>query len=171
MRIAYFHALKKIKMELHTKIILDNWYSTVANTDKLLNSLTDEQLQADIAPGRNSGTYLLGHLTAVHDRMLPLLGFEQQAYPHLNDVFLTSPDKSGKEFPSVSELRSYWTATNKRLDKHFKSLQPADWLQRHTSVSEADFAKEPHRNRLNVVLGRTTHLSNHLGQLLLLQKK
>ncbi len=157
-------------MDLQTKIILDNWYSTVANTDKLLNSLTDEQLQGDVAPGRNSGVYLLGHLTAVHDRMLPLLGFEDQAYPHFNEVFLTSPDKSGKDMPQVSELRTCWTETNAKLDKHFKSLQPNEWLQRHTSVSEEDFAKEPHRNRLNVVIGRTTHLSSHLGQLLFLKK-
>jgi hypothetical protein len=157
-------------MDLCTKMILDNWYSTVANTDKLLNSLTDEQLQADIAPGRNSGTYLLGHLAAVNDRMLPLLGFEEASYPHLTDIFLTSPDKSGKEMPSVAELRKIWADTTTKLDKHFKALQPAEWLQKHTSVSEEDFAKEPHRNKLNVVLGRTTHLSNHLGQMLLLKK-
>jgi hypothetical protein len=157
-------------MELLVKMILDNWHSTVGQTDKLLNKLTDAQLQGDVAPGRNSGTYLLGHLTAVHDRMLPLLGFEEQAFPQYNDIFLTSPDKSGKETPSLSELRANWAATNAKLAKHFSSQTPEQWLQRHTSVSEADFAKEPHRNKLNVVLGRTTHLSNHLGQMILLEK-
>jgi hypothetical protein len=157
--------------QLMIKMVLDNWYSTIANTDKLLSSLTDEQLQADIAPGRNSGVYLLGHLTAVHDRMLPLLGFGEQAFPQFNDAFLTSPDKSGKTMPEISELRKCWSETNAKLDTHFKNLQPDEWLQKHTAVSEGDFAKEPHRNRLNVVLGRTTHLSNHLGQMLLLTKK
>lgn len=156
-------------MELTTKIIVDNWYSTVAQTNKLLESLTDEQLQNDVAPGRNSGTYLLGHLTAVNDRMLPLLGFGDQHYPSYNDVFLTNPDKSGHQMPSLSELRSSWNASAERLDQHFRSLQPAEWLQKHTSVSEEDFQKEPHRNRLNVLISRTTHLSNHLGQLLLLK--
>lgn len=156
-------------MDVQTKIILDNWHSTVAQTDKLLDALTDEQLQSDIAPGRNSGTYLLGHLVAVHDRMLPLLGFEEQAHPTYTDIFLTSPDKSGKQMPSIAELRKNWTETNEKLDKHFKALSPAEWVQRHTTVSEEDFAKEPHRNKLNVVLNRTTHLSNHLGQMLLLK--
>jgi hypothetical protein len=32
-------------------------------------------------------------------------------------------------------------------------------------------AKEPHRNRLNVLLGRMNHLSFHRGQLILLTKK
>jgi len=158
------------QQEIVAKIVLDNWFNTVSNTNKLLNSITDEQLQADVAPGRNSGIYLLGHLTAVHDRMLPLLGFEDQAYPHYNEIFLTSPDKSGKEMPTASELRTQWNETNAKLEQHYKSLKPSEWFQRHTSVSEADFEKEPHRNRLNIVIGRTTHLSNHLGQMLFLNK-
>lgn len=158
-------------MELITKIVLDNWYSTIGNTNKLLGELNDEQLAADIAPGKNSGVYLLGHLTAVHDRMLPLLGFGDQHYAAYNELFLLNPDKSGREYPSVSELRTAWTETNARLDAHFKSLQPGEWLQKHTAVSEEDFNKEPHRNRLNVLLNRTTHLSNHLGQMLLLTSK
>lgn len=156
-------------MELVIKIILDNWYNTINQTNKLLDSLTDEQLMKDVAPGRNSGVYLLGHLTAVHDLMLPLLGFEERAHHDFLEIFIKSPDKSGQQMPSVADLRAAWTATNAKLEKHFKSLQPADWLMKHTSVSVEDFAKEPHRNRLNVVLGRTTHLSNHLGQLLLLK--
>ncbi len=153
------------------KIVLDNWYTTIANTNKLFNTLNDEQLHGDIAPGRNSGVYLLGHLTAVHDRMLPLLGFGDQHYASYNDLFLLNPDKSGRDYPSASELRTAWTETNARLDAHFKNLQPAEWLHKHTAVTEEDFNKEPHRNRLNVLLNRTTHLSNHLGQMLLLKSK
>jgi len=43
-------------------------------------------------------------------------------------------------------------------------------LHKHTSVSEEDFAKEPHRNRLNVLTTRTTHLASHYGQLIFLKK-
>lgn len=154
-----------------TKMALDNWYSTVANTNKLLDTLTDDQLKGDVSPGRNSGTYLLGHLAAVHDRMIPLLGFGAQARPELNDVFLASPDKSGKEMPSLQELRNYWNDTNDKLDKHFKSMSPAQWFERHTSVSEEDFAEEPHRNKLNVLLSRTNHLALHYGQMVFLKSK
>jgi hypothetical protein len=157
--------------ELMVKLVLDNWNTTVANTNKLLNALTDDQIAAEIAPNRNSGTYLLGHLTAVNDRMLPLLGAGEQHYPHYTDIFLTSPDKSGKTMPTVAELRDSWTQSNERLSAYFKGLPAEDWFERHTSVSEEDFAKEPHRNKLNIVIGRTTHLSNHLGQMLLLNGK
>ena len=156
--------------EITTKIALDSWRGQVAATDKLFNELTDEDLYTEIAPGKNRGIYLLGHLTAVHDRMLPLLGFQEQKYPHLNEPFLTSPDKATSSIPSAAELRANWKEVNETLNKHLEGLSPDQWLQKHTSVSEEDFAKEPHRNRLNVVLGRTIHLSNHLGQLLLLKK-
>jgi hypothetical protein len=45
------------------------------------------------------------------------------------------------------------------------------WFERHTSVSEEDFLKEPHRNKLNVLLNRTNHQSYHFGQMILLQAK
>ena len=38
-----------------------------------------------------------------------------------------------------------------------------------TSVSEADFAREPHRNRYNVLLNRMGHLAEHMGQAVLVE--
>jgi hypothetical protein len=37
-------------------------------------------------------------------------------------------------------------------------------------VTEEDFANEPHRNRLAILLSRTSHASYHLGQLMFLKK-
>ncbi|MEO6355446.1 MAG: DinB family protein, partial [Ferruginibacter sp.] len=51
------------------KMILDSWNLQISKTGDLINSLTDEQLMQEVAPGRNRGIYLLGHLIAVHDRM------------------------------------------------------------------------------------------------------
>ena len=157
------------QQDLFVKLVLDSWYSHVSRTDKLFETLNDEQLLKEIAPGKNRGIYLLGHLAAVHDRMLPLLGFGVQQYPQLDVPFITSADKTVSEIPSAADLRNCWKEVNTTLDNHFKTLQPADWFLRHTSVSEEDFAKEPHRNRLNIVISRTNHLANHLGQLLLLK--
>jgi hypothetical protein len=155
--------------QLAVKIVLDAWFSNVKRTDEVFNKLTDEELMNEIAPGKNRVIYLLGHLTAVHDRMLPLLNLDERAYPQLDDIFLTSPDKSVTEIPSAINLRAFWKGTNEKLEEHFKKLQADEWIQKHNSVSSDDFVKEPHRNRLNVVLGRTNHLSYHLGQLALLK--
>jgi hypothetical protein len=155
--------------QLAVKMALDLWNSRVKATDELINSLTDEQLQKEVSSGRNRGIYLLGHLTAVNDAMLPLLGFEKQNHPELNDIFLTKPDKAVAELPSAKDLRAYWKNSNAKLTEHFNKLKPEEWFEKHTSVSAEDFAKEPHRNRLNVVMGRTVHLSSHLGQLVFLK--
>ena len=67
---------------------------------------------------------MLGHLTAVHDDMLPLLNFGNKLFPELNEPFLKSPDKSGLEIPSAKELRASWSKLNDVLTQKFDSLQP-----------------------------------------------
>lgn len=155
--------------ELFVKMTLDAWNSHLNRTDTLFNELSDDQLQKQVSSGRNRGVYLLGHLTSVHDRLLPLLGFGEQLHPELNEPFLTNPDDATKSIPSTPELRSYWKEVNGRLGQHIKSLSADQWLQKHSSVSAEDFAKEPHRNRLNVLISRTNHLAGHLSQLLFLK--
>ena len=92
--------------QLLVKMALDNWNAKVKDTDKLLSLLSDEQLNSDVAPGRNSGYYLLGHLTAVNDHMLPLLGIGEQHFPQLNEHFIRTPDKTKPQSVSVSDLRN-----------------------------------------------------------------
>ena len=135
---------------------------------KLISSLTDEQLTKETAPGKNTGVYLLGHLIAVSDGMLPLLGFGDLLFPEMEEVFLKNPDKSGQIFPSVSDLKQRLEAVNTKLNSHFRSTDVQGWLSRHTVVSPDDFVKEPHRNKLNVVITRTGHMAYHIGQMRLL---
>ena len=59
--------------ELFIKMAIMAWDTHIDRMNKLLDELTDEQLAAQTATGRNTGIYLLGHLTAVHDRIIPLL--------------------------------------------------------------------------------------------------
>ena len=151
------------------KLVLDAWLGQIARVDKLLSELNDEQLEREIAPGRNSGVYLIGHLAAIHDAMLPLLELGPELHPELEDVFIKNPDKSALQKPSIKLIREYWKEINTALDSHFQKMNTADWLKKHAIVSDEDFAKQPHRNKLNVLLSRTNHVANHLGQLLLLK--
>jgi hypothetical protein len=43
---------------------------------------------------KNRLFYLLGHLSAVHDRMLPLLGIGERLHPELDEAYLTNPDQT-----------------------------------------------------------------------------
>jgi hypothetical protein len=157
--------------EVLIKMITDSWQKQITATNKIFDNLSDEELLREVAPGRNRGIYLLGHLTVVHDRMLPLLRFDESKYPELKPVFLDAPDKAIEAIPSAHQLRQQWKEVNDALSHHIQNLPAADWFTRHANISEEDFIKEPHRNRLNVLLDRTIHLSNHRGQLLLLQHK
>jgi hypothetical protein len=152
------------------KMILDNWQGQINAMSNILGRLSDEQLMKEISPARNRGIYLLGHMVAVHDLMLPLLRFEEVIYPDLQPIFVDSPDRSFIEIPSTELLREQWSAINNRLHTHFKSLPTTEWFTRHANVSSEDFVKEPHRNRLNIILSRTSHITYHRGQLVLLTK-
>ncbi|WP_206513111.1 hypothetical protein [Flagellimonas marinaquae] len=154
---------------MQTQIIIDSWNTTVQHTSDLLTKLGEEKMMKAVAPNRNRGIYLVGHLTAAHDAMLPLLGFREVMFPELKDSFLRNPDNLEPLPFTATDLIQKWTAVNDELKKHFNHLSTEDWLQKHNTVSEEDFAKEPHRNKLNVVLSRTIHLSYHQGQLALLK--
>ena len=151
------------------KMVLDKWYAAVKRADALFEKLTDEEMLNQVAPNRNRGIYLIGHLTAVHDTMLPLLDLGERKHPELTASFIKTPDNPEIQPFSVAQLRQYWESINVELQKNFDNLNLDQWLQKHNSISAEDFAKEPHRNKLNVVLSRTNHINYHLGQLAFLK--
>ena len=56
----------QIQVDLVVKMAITAWRTQNDRVNKILDKLSDEQLAKDIAPGKNSGTYLLGHLAAVN---------------------------------------------------------------------------------------------------------
>ncbi len=157
--------------ELFIKMVLSNWELQISRMNNLLGKLSDEELSEQTAPGRNTGVYLLGHLAAVSDGLFKFLGLGERLNPGMDDIFLRNPESSGIEKPSIAELKEYWNQVNALLVDKISQIQPDEWFNRHTAVSEEDFAKEPHRNKLNIIINRTNHLSYHLGQLVYLVKK
>jgi uncharacterized damage-inducible protein DinB len=158
-------------LDLSLKIAINNWQQQINAFNSTLEKLSDQQLMAEIAPAKNRGVYLLGHLTAVHDLMLPLLRFGNTLYPELHRTFIEAADKAIDEIPSISRLKEQWKEVNDTLTAHINNLPTEEWFTRHNSISEENFEKEPQRNRLNVLLSRTNHLSYHRGQLILLINK
>ena len=156
--------------QLAARSAVKSWKMTIERADKIFSPLTADQLQQQIAPGKNRIIYLLGHLTAVHDAMLTLLGLGERLHPELDEIFITKPDREVAQLPSAGELKKYWTDVNNALLDKFTALSPEEWLQRHTAMSDEDYAKDPMRNRLSVLLSRTNHLSFHIGQLVLAPK-
>ncbi len=156
------------QQQLFVQMAIHSWNAQVKNTGNLFEGLTDDQLMQEIAPGKNRGIYLMGHLTSYHDLMPEILGIGERTLPQLNGLFLQIPDSTDAAMPSVAELRQYWKDVHERLDKAFAAMEPADWFSRHNSMTDEDFINNPSRNKLSVLLNRTNHLSYHLGQLRLL---
>jgi hypothetical protein len=101
--------------------------------------------------------------------MPEILGLGKKVYPELHSVFVEAPDKSVGIIPSISELKQIWTTVHDRLRKEFGMMTTDDWFSRHESMNDADFEKNPARNKLSVLNTRTAHLAYHYGQLRLLK--
>jgi len=144
--------------------VLNSWRLVINRFNKTLSELSDEQLQRQVAPGRNRVFYLLGHLTAMHDRMFSLLGIGDRLHPELDEPYIANPDRVLADPLSATELRRAWAEVNDKLTRAFEGFTLEDWLQKHTAVSDEDFIKDPTRSRLAVVMNRTSHASYHAGQ-------
>jgi len=153
--------------QLLAATVVASWKQIISRADAFLSALTDEQLDKQIAPNKNRVRYLLGHLTAVHDMLLPSLGIGPRLYPGLDEPYLKNPDRTLPDPLSTADLKAAWSEINTKLTTAFEAFTPAEWLQKHAAVSVEDFAKEPLRNRLAMVLSRTNHTSFHLGQAIL----
>ncbi len=95
--------------ELMSTTAVNTWKLIVDRFSKGIAPLTDEQLQQQVAPGRNRLLYLVGHLTAVHDRMFSLLDIGERLHPELDDVYITNPDKTHPDPLSATSTPS-WVA-------------------------------------------------------------
>lgn len=151
--------------QLFIKMALGNWDLQIGRIEKLFNALTDEQLLQEVAPGKNRVIYLLGHFVAYHDMLIASLGLGERAYQHLDDAFIKNPDKAGLPMPDAKTLRQAWADVHTKLADLFAGLSADDWFKKHNSVNDEDFAKDPTRNRLNMVMNRTAHIAYHIGQI------
>jgi len=150
---------------LYTNTALRAWKLVVAQLDEMFSSMSDDELLREVAPGRNRVFYLMGHLTAIHDRLLPMLGLGDRLHAELDADFVTRADRVTADRVAPEAVRRAWSEVNARLMAAMAALPPGEWLKKHSAVSDEDFAKEPLRNRLAVLQSRTTHAGFHAGQI------
>ena len=154
---------------IFVKMVLDAWRAKSDHLSRLVSELSDEQLLQEVAPGRNTGAYLFGHLTVLADHIIPLLGYGEHLAQPLVKPFVQTPDQKNTDLATVKAIRQTWSNVKALLDKKIPETTPKKGFGRHTSISEEDFAREPHRNKLNVILGRIGHMDYHIGQLTFLK--
>ncbi len=157
--------------DLFARTAVSQWKINLDRLNTMFDAFSDDELQQQIAPGKNRIFYLLGHMAAVHDRMLPLLRLGMRLHVELDQDFLTNPDRATPDRISAAALRQAYAKVNDTLTRAIEALPPEGWLERHDAVSAEDFAKEPLRNRLSVLLSRSAHVQFHAGQIKLVAKK
>jgi hypothetical protein len=152
-------------------LALRSWKANVDRAGTFFGALSQEELQRNVAPGKNRLIYLWGHLAAINDRMVAILGFGERLHPELDAMFVSNPDKTVDLTLSPEKLKYIWDEVNERLWTRICNLSPSEWLEKHTAVSNEEFIREPHRNRFAVLLGRTAHLAYHFGQAVLAKRE
>jgi uncharacterized damage-inducible protein DinB len=147
------------------EICLLQWDAYNRRMQKMLESFPDEKYFEPIVSGGNSPSWLMGHLADTDDALLELFGIRQRLFPELAKHYHHERGTNQAGHLSKTELLTKWKTIVAELDRAFKSMSESDWHSKHTAVSEEDFKKEPHRNKLNVMLSRVTHKASHLGQI------
>ena len=148
--------------EITVIMILSGWENGQDKIHKALSVLSDKNMDLELPSGRNKVSWIIGHLGAVNDSLFTILGVGEKLNENYYNYFR---DGSVIMTPDISQIRHYWQETASQLNKKITALSADDWFEKHTLVSSEDFAKEPHRNKLNVLLSRTFHLHHHYGQL------
>lgn len=143
---------------------LASWNLQIGRAEKVFNSFSDDDFYKPVAPGKNRIIYLYGHLATYHDALKETLGLGKRSKPEYAPLFLQNPDNPEATYPTVAELKAYWQGIHSELAALFVSLPPAGWFQRHDAMTDEDFAKDPTRNRLSVLLNRANHVAYHTGQ-------
>ncbi len=146
-------------------ICLIQWDTYNRRMQKVIETISDENFQRPVVPDGNSPSWLLGHLVDTDDALLQLFGISERMFPELAKVYHHERGSNQSGHLSKTDLAEKWKAVLAKLDEAFKSMNENDWLGRHMSVTEEDFKKEPHRNKLNVMLSRVGHKASHLGQI------
>lgn len=153
--------------QLSVTVAINSWKLVAERAGKTFSNFTEDELLKEVAPGKNRIIYIWGHLIATHDAMFSILGLGPRLHPELDAIFISHPDETAAQLPCAGELRKYWDEVNSKLLSQFATFSADEWLQRHHAMSEEDYAKDPTRNRLAVLLSRTNHMSYHLGQVIL----
>jgi hypothetical protein len=83
--------MEKAPNELFAATVLSNWELALKRITALFDGHSDADLLRPIAPGKNRVIYLLGHLVAIHDNMVSLLGLGDKRHPELDAPFHPQP--------------------------------------------------------------------------------
>jgi len=139
--------------------------------DMYLNAITDEELKAEIIPGRNHGVWILGHLIASDDDLSLYITKEHITYPDIHKLFKQgSTIQSPEKYPPVPDLREKWKRICKKNENLFNQLTD-EVLDEYHEMIKGDPAKDYFKTKERVLINWTFHQIHMAGELALLLGK
>lgn len=136
--------------------------------DYALGRVSDENLAREVAPGRNHGVWILGHLIASDDDLAMYLGRGGRRFPEYEALFQTrSVLRPVSEYPAPERLRREWKELCEANERLFAELTDAELDEPHALIGENpddDYFK----TKRECVLNWAAHQLYHAGQLVLL---
>src|SRR5262245_60475533 len=91
------------------------WKSNADRIDTFFGARSPEQLEQEVAPGRNRLIYLWGHIAAVNDGLFPLLGLGPRLYPEMEVMFIANPERASITAYSAEQVKQAWNQIHGRL--------------------------------------------------------
>ncbi len=133
----------------------------------LLKDLTDDDLMTELAPGKNHGIWILGHLIASDDDFSLFMGTGDPVYPEIQELFgqgskLQPPDK----YPDAKNLREKWDSICVKNRKIYSDLKDEDFEMPHAMVRNYD--TDYFKTKARVIMAWQIHQAYHAGQLALI---
>jgi hypothetical protein len=136
-----------------------------------LDALTDDELRAEIVPGRNHGIWILGHLIASDDDLSLYINKEPILFPELQELFKQgSTVQDISKYPPIPELRQKWQKVCEKNGNVFKQLTD-EMLDEYHEMIQGDPEKDYFKTKEVVIINWTLHQIHMAGQLALLLGK
>jgi len=130
-----------------------------------IDPLTDDELNMEIAPGKNHGVWILGHLITSDDDFSVFMEKGDLLFPEYFEIFgQGSKLQPVENYPPVSLLREQWKSVVEKNRKIYTELSDEELNEPHGRMQnppEEDFFKTKQR----IIYFWQLHQMYHAGQL------
>ncbi len=152
-------------MQYKTSLLLAQYKNMTSWVNMFLKKLSDDDLKLEIAPGRNHGVWLLGHLIVSDDDLSLYMGKDPMLYPEYSDIFgPKSILKPAEEYPAVKILREQWNNVIEKNIKIYSELTDEELAEPHAMV-KGNIEDDYFKTKENCAINWLNHQMYEAGQL------
>jgi hypothetical protein len=143
----------------------EQWKTTASWITGRLDSFTDDELALEIAPGKNHGVWILGHLIESEDDLSKYIGKGEMIFPHYEEIFgQGSILRPAHDYPPVAQLRREWKQVLAKNDALLAAMTDEEWNEPHTQLCAGE-TDDFFRTKGRCVSIWCLHQMYHCGQL------